>query len=132
VNVYGYDVTTALRTCAEKTSSKNLKELFNGLANSISSGTSLTNFLDKRAESLLFNYKLEREQYTKLAETFMNIYISLVIAAPLVLMLTFFLMSLGGLGIGISLNMISVLIVLIVVLINIVFLVFLHLKQPTY
>ncbi|MDD5149129.1 MAG: type II secretion system F family protein [Flavobacterium sp.] len=132
INIYGYDLTTALRAAAEKTSSKNLKELFEGLANSVTSGTSLTNFLDKRAESLLFNYRLERERYTKLAETFMNIYISLVIAAPLVLMLTFFLMSLGGLGLSISLNMITLLIVLIVILINIFFLVFLHFKQPTY
>jgi hypothetical protein len=62
----------------------------------------------------------------------MNIYISVVIAAPLVLMLTFFLMSLGGLGLNIGLGTISLLIVLIVVLINIFFLLFLHLKQPKY
>ena len=118
IEIYGQDVTSALKTAAGRTSSKNLKELFDGIANSIINGASLTNFLDKRAESLLFEYRMEREKYTKLAETFMNIYISVVIAAPLVLMLTFFLMSLGGFGIGISLDAISILIVLSVVLIN--------------
>lgn len=128
----GEDITTALKIASAKTSSKNLKELFDGLANSIISGSSLINFLDKRAESLLFEYRLERERYTKLAETFMNIYISVVIAAPLVLMLTFFLMNLGGLGIGIGLDAISLLIVLAVMLINVFFILFLHFKQPSY
>ena len=132
INVYGYDVTNALKLAAQKTSSEGMKELFDGLANAITSGTSLGNFLDKRAETLLLDYKLEREKYTKLAETFMNLYISIVIAAPLVLMLTLFLMSLGGLGIDISMDLISLLIVFIVAFINIIFIIFLDIKQPTY
>ncbi len=131
-SIYGYDLVTALKNTSKTTPSDNLKDLLDGLANAISTGTRITTFLDKRSESLLFNYKLERERYTKVAETFMNIYISAVIAAPLVLMLTFFLMSLGGLGIGLGLNTISLLIVLVVVLINIGFLTFLHFKQPKY
>ena len=132
VNFFGYDLVSALRNSAKTAPSTNLSELFNGLATAISSGGSMTEFLDKRAETLLLDYKLEREKSTKLAESFMDIYISVVIAAPMVMMLLMILMSIGLLSIGLSLNEITLIIISIVALINVIFLVFLHLKQPTY
>ncbi len=132
VNVYGYDLVSALKNTARETSSLKFAELLNGIGTTISSGGSLTEFLDKRAETLLFEYKLEREKYAKSAETFMDIYISIVIAAPMILTLLLILMSVGGIGIGISPGMLSMIIILIVSLINIVFLAYLHLSQPSY
>lgn len=132
VNVYGYDLITALKNTARETSSSRLSELLNGIATTISGGGSLSEFLDKRAETLLFNYRLEREKKTKSAETFMDIYISIVIAAPMILTLLLILISITGISIGLSLNVLTMLIISIVTLINIIFLVFLHLRQPAY
>jgi len=130
INIYGYDLVAALRKVATNTSSKKLSELLNSLATTITSGGNLANFFDKRAQSLLFDYRLEREKYTKTVETFMDIYISVVIAAPMILMLLLMMIRISGLGISLSSSMITLAMILGVSLINIIFLTFLHLKQP--
>src|SRR3989344_323496 len=54
INLYGYDLVSALGESARLTSSSKLAELFKGLATTITSGGELTMFLDKRAETLVF------------------------------------------------------------------------------
>jgi len=104
------------------------------MATSITSGGNLHKYLDKRSERLMFDYKLEREKYIKASETFMNLYISIVIAAPMIFLILFVII--GGTGmlssfIGLSINALSLLIVLGIIFLNIGFIVFLNLKQPT-
>jgi flagellar protein FlaJ len=129
INLLGYDLVTALRNSAINSPSKRLSELFNGIATTISSGGDLAEFFSKRAESLLFEYRIEREKRTRAAETFMDIYISVVIAAPMILMLLLMMMKISGLGLQLSTGMITLIMVLGVTIINIAFLTFLHLKQ---
>ena len=131
INVYGFDLVSALRNSALNSPSKKLSELFNGLATTINSGGNLAEFFDKRAQTLLFDYRLEREKYARTAETFMDIYISLVIAAPMIFMLLLMMIKISGLGISLSTGMITLIMVLSVSIINILFLTFLHLKQPS-
>lgn len=131
INLLGYDLVTALRNSAINSPSKKLAELFNGLSTTINSGGNLAEFFAKRAESLLFEYRIEREKKTRSAETFMDIYISVVIAAPMILMLLLMMMKISGLGIQLSTGMITLIMVLGVTGINIGFLTFLHLKQTT-
>jgi len=130
INVYGYDIVTALKDSALNCPSIKLGELFNGLATTITSGGDLYDFFEKRSQSLLFEYRLDREKNTKTAETFMDIYISVVIATPMILMLLLMMMRISGLGISLSTSMITFLIIGAVSLINVFFLVFLQLKQP--
>jgi len=130
VNVYGYDLVTALKNTAKETPSKKLSELLNGIASAISGGSSLTDFLNKRAETLLFEYKIEREKRTKSAETFMDIYISIMIVGPMIMMLLLILISMGGITTGLSITALTTIIILLVALVNIIFLVFLYLRQP--
>ena len=93
----------------------------------------LQDFFEKRAQGLLFDYQLEREKYTKNAETFMDIYISLVIAAPMILLMLFVIMgSTGMYFMGLSPGIMSFLIILVVIFLNIAFLVFLRVKQPVF
>ncbi len=132
VNIYGYDLITALKNTASETSSSKLNELLNGMATTVSSGGGLSEFLDKRAETLLFEYKMEKEKKTKSAETFMDIYISIVIAAPMILTLLLILITISGLSVGLSLSQLTIVILSIVALINIIFLVVLHVSQPAY
>lgn len=129
INIYGVDFVSALKDTANHTPSKALAELLNGLATTINSGGDLPNFFEKRSETLLFDYRLQREKATKASETFMDIYISVVIAAPMILMLLLMMMKISGLGLSASVGTITLVMILGVVVINIVFLAFLHLKK---
>jgi len=129
LNVYGYDLVSALRNVSFNSPSKKLADLFNGLATTINSGGNLPDFFNKRAESLLFEYNLEKEKSNKSAETFMDIYISVVIAAPMILMLLLMMMKISGLGLSMSTSMITLIMVISVAMVNAVFIVFLHLKK---
>ena len=129
IHVYGYDFVSALKNISKNSPSTKLAELFNGLATTINSGGDLPEFFNKRADTLLFEHKIKREKETKAAETFMDIYISIVIAAPMVLMLLLMMMKISGLGLSLSTGMITLIMVLGVTIINIVFMVFLHLKK---
>ncbi len=129
INIYGYNFVSALRNAAFNSPSKKLSELFSGLATTINSGGDLPEFFDERSKTLLFEHKLEREKYTKAAETFMDIYISVVIAAPMILMLLLMMMKVSGLGLSFSTSTITLLMVLGVTVINIFFITFLHMKK---
>ncbi|MDP3986619.1 MAG: type II secretion system F family protein [Nanoarchaeota archaeon] len=129
INIYGYDLVTALKNRSFNSPSKKLAELFNGLATTITSGGNLPIFFEKRAQTLLFEYRLEVEKQGKSAETFMDIYISVVIAAPMVLMLLLMMMRISGLGIALSPAMITLTVISAVSVINMIFLSFLHLKE---
>lgn len=130
INVYGYDFVNALRNVAFNSPSTKLTELLNGIATTINSGGDLSDFFEKRSQTLLFEYKIERDKYTKSAETFMDLYISLVIAAPMILMLLLMMMRVSNLGISLSTSMITLVMILGVGMINAIFLLFLQLKQP--
>jgi flagellar protein FlaJ len=131
VNIFGHDLVTALYHASRRSPSKKLSDLFNGVAVTLTSGGDLSNFFSKRAETLLFDYRLEREKNTKLSETFMDIYISVVIAAPLIFMLLLMMMKISGFGVSFSSSAISLITVSVVSAINLGFLLFLHLKQPS-
>lgn len=129
INIYGYDLVNALRKVAFDSPSKKLSELLTGLATTITSGGDLPSFFEKRSQTLLFEHKLEREKHAKSAEIFMDIYISVVIAAPMILMLLLMMMKMSGFGISLSTSTITLIMVLGVSIINIVFLSYLYLKQ---
>jgi len=130
-DIYGYDLVTSLKNVAKRTSNKKLGELFSGLATNISSGGELKSYLEKKAENYLLDYKLERRRYSELAGTFMDIYISILIAAPLVLMMMFIVMNVAGLDLaGLTITSLLAISIGAVVLINIIFLFILNWKQP--
>jgi len=129
INIHGYNFVGALRNASFNSPSKRLSELFSGLATTINSGGDLPNFFEERSKSLLFEHRLDMEKQSKSAETFMDIYISLVVAAPMILMLLLIMMKISGLGLAMSTGTITLIMVLGVAIINIVFLTFLELKK---
>ena len=132
IHLYGYDLVTSLERAAAICANARLAELFSGLGTTIHSGGSFPEFFDKRSETLLTEYRIEKEKYTKIAETFMDIYISVVIAAPMILLLFLIILYLGSFQIGLSTTQFSFLIIVITAVINILFLIFIHLRQPSY
>ncbi|MFH0711680.1 MAG: type II secretion system F family protein [archaeon] len=130
-DVYGYDLVTSLKNVAVRTSNRKLAELFSGLATNINTGGSLENYLEKKAENFLVDYRLERQKYADLAGTFMDVYISILIAAPLVLMMMFIVMNVAGLGLGgLTIDTLLILSVAGIVMVNIIFIIILNFKQP--
>ncbi len=131
IGIYGHDLVTALRNSADNCPSRKLSDLYNSLATNITSGGDLGEFFEKRSESLLLDYRLERERYTRASETFIDVYISIVIAAPMILMLLLMMIEVSGLGISLAPTTISLIMILGVAGVNLVFLVFLRIKQPS-
>lgn len=131
LNFYGYDLTTALRETAKTTSSKKLTDLFNGMATTITSGGNLQNYLEKSASDSLLDYKLRRKKYTASAATYAEIYVGLLIAAPLIFMLMLMLINVMGSTIfGMSAQMMATIGLGTIIVLNIAFIVFLHVSQP--
>ncbi len=131
-NIYGYDLVTALNNVSKNTSNQKLAELFAGLSTTINSGGSLSEFFDKRAESLLMSYRLEKEKSIKVAETAMDIYISVVIAAPMILMLMLVMISVSGIQIGFTPYELTFMTIGGVALINLLFLAYLQTRKSIY
>ncbi len=129
VTIYGSDLVNSLRDSAFNNPSSKLADLLNGIATTLTSGGDLSEFFDKRSQTLLFEYRIEQEKSTRAAETFMDIYISVVIAAPMILMLLLMMMKISGLGISLSTSTITWIMVLGVSAINAIFLVFLQLRS---
>lgn len=132
INLYGYDLVTALNNVARATPSTKLSELFTGISTTIHSGGGLSDFFEKRAETLLVSYRLEREKFAKVAETFMDIYITVAIAAPMILLLVLMMLSLSGNDIGLSETQMTLVVIAAIALANVFFLTMLHMKQPKY
>lgn len=132
INIYGYDLVTALTNVAKNSPSQKLAELFLGLATTITSGGGMNEFFQKRAESLINEYRLEREKFTKLAETSMDLYITVVIAAPMILLLIFVLLAVSDFAVSLSPTYLTFLIIGMIAIINVVFMAIIHFKQPQY
>jgi len=130
MNVYGYDLVASLNVVSQNTPSQKLADLFAGLSATITSGGGLSTFFAKRAETLLLDYRLEREKFTKTAETFMDLYITLVIAAPMILLLVIIMLQLSNFSFGVGPGLLTFLIIGVIALLNVVFLSLLQLKQP--
>ncbi|MFA5061328.1 MAG: type II secretion system F family protein [Candidatus Pacearchaeota archaeon] len=131
IEIYGYDLVTSLKNVASRTSNKKLSELFSGLATNISTGGELKTYLESKAENFLLDYRLERQKYSETAGTFMDIYISILIAGPLVLMMMFIVMNVVGLSLGgLGMEAILLLSVGLIVIVNLIFIAVLNMKQP--
>lgn len=130
IDLYGYNLATALTNVSKGIKNEKLAELFSGISINIVGGGSLKNYLEKKAENLLIDYKLERQKYNSVAETFMDIYISLLITAPLILMIVLVVMNMTGFNIGIGMGTLNIIVILLVSILNVIFLSVLQIKQP--
>ncbi len=132
IKLLGMDMTTAIREVAERTPNKKFSEFLFGLINEIKGGGDLKDYINKTAENALFDYRIRREKYLTLLSNYADIYIAVLIVAPLFFIAILSVMSMvggqiGDFGIG-SLMEIGVYAVL--PLLNIIFLIFVHATQP--
>ncbi len=132
VNLFGYDLSTALKNVSLRTPSKRLKELLNGIAATIESGGSLKSYLASIADDSMNTYRLERKKYVESLSTYSDIYTGVLIAAPLLLMVTLAIINImGGKIAGLSVGAIAWFGTLVALpIVNILFFLFLNITQP--
>ncbi len=132
IEVFGYDLLTAIRSVAVTTPNQQLKEFFDGLVSTIESGGDLKIYLNQKSKEALLSYRLERQKYVEAISTYSDIYTGVLIAAPLFFVSTLTLVSMlggmiGGFGVG---TIIAIGTYVIIPILNILFLVFLEINQP--
>ena len=103
VNLFGYNLTTAMNAVARTTPSKELKELFNGMVSTIETGGDLKAYLNEKSGEALNSYRLDRKKKVEALATYSEIYTAILIAAPLLMIISLAVMSnvggdLGGVG----------------------------------
>ncbi len=133
VNAFGEDITQSIKYVAQRTPSRDLKDLLYGILSVIESGGNLKDYLNEMAQLALFNYKLSRKKYIHSLSTYADIYTAILIAAPLFLVSILSVMSIvpgQGLG-GISIiYFMTIGIYVIIPVLNLAFLIFITYTQP--
>ena len=132
IEVFGYDLTTAIKSVSANTPSPALKEFFDGMVSTIESGSDFKQYLRQKADETMLTYSLEREKYLETISTYSDVYTGILIAAPLFFVVALSLVSiLGGSVGGIDVNLLIVVGTYgIIPFINIMFLLFLEGTQP--
>ena len=133
VNLFGYDLSTALKSVSLRTPSKRLRELLNGMGATIESGGSLKSYLNSVADNTMNTYRLERKKYVESLSTYSDLYTGILIAAPLLFMVALAIINImggkiGGMSVS-SLAWGGTFIVIPVV--NVLFYLVLNITQPT-
>lgn len=131
INIYGYDLSTALRNVAQQSSNKKFSEFLNGFISIVNSGGDLLLYIKEKSKDALLDYKLSRERYSATISVYSEIYSALLIVAPLILMLVLSLISGLGATLGnISVSFLANIGVISIIVLNVLFIIFLNLTQP--
>jgi len=131
IYIFGYNLTTALKAVAETTPSNEFRELLNGMVSSISTGGNLREYLDNKAKDSLSTYKLERQKQVESIATYSDIYVAILVAAPMLFITTLTIINaIGGAIGGVSVELISTIGTFVAMpVLNIGFIIFMNLTQ---
>jgi len=132
VELFGYDLLTAIRSVSLTVPSEALKEFLEGIVSTIESGSEIKDYLKQKAAEAMLAYELERQKYLETISTYSDVYTGILIAAPLFFIVALSLVSmLGGTIAGLEINFIIVLGAYVIIpFMNIIFLIFIELTQP--
>lgn len=131
-DVFGQDVTTALRGVTSRTPSSAFRELLEGVLSTIETGGNLQAYLKQQSDKALFEYRIKREKYMEILSAYADFYTAVLIAAPLFLIAILAIMNMIGgklWGMEIS-DVMHIGIFLLMPIVNTVFLLFIHYTQP--
>lgn len=125
VEVYGEDFISAIRGVASTSCSLLLQKFLNNIASIIESGGDLKNYLKITYDYLMFDWKIKREDFLQKLGTISEIYVGLVISAPLLLVSIIVVMAAIQANIGfISLtDLLKIFSYIILPFLNIIFLI---------
>ncbi|MCS7106232.1 MAG: type II secretion system F family protein [Candidatus Aenigmarchaeota archaeon] len=130
IEVFGTDPVTAAKEVAKRTPSESLRQLLLGFVTTTEAGGSMKEYLKTSGVRALFEWRIRRERFLQQLTTYAEIYIGLLIAAPLFIISLFAVMNtipgattLGGIEI---LSLMELTIYVILPVLNIGFLMFLR------
>jgi len=132
VNLFGYDLNTALKVVAKTTPSKEFAELLNGIVATVESGGDLKEYLKGKADDTMTAYKLERRKFNQVIETLSDVYTGVMITAPLLFVIVLALINaVGGNVYGVTAVTLATLGTYVVIpILNIMFILFVSVTQP--
>ncbi len=84
IETFGMDISEALENAANRTPSKDFKELMWGMNHALTSGGSLRSFLSERAETLMNDYQRRVESFAEQLSLVVEMYITVVIVGSIV------------------------------------------------
>ncbi|MEA3514835.1 MAG: type II secretion system F family protein [Nanoarchaeota archaeon] len=132
IDLFGYNLVTAVRSVASLTPEEGLREFFEGIINTIESGGDFEKYLMAKSKEAMSSYEIERKKYAETVSTYSDIYTGILIAAPLFFVAALTLVSMLGGQIG-GMN-VSVIIglgtYLVIPFLNVAFIIFLNISQP--
>jgi flagellar protein FlaJ len=133
IKTFGMSSVSAINSVAEITPSPAFKQVLTGISSTISKGGNLSGFLKEMSNKSLFDYRIEREKHVKTLATYADIYTSVMIAAPLMMLAVLVMMNvIGGDVFGLTIpDAIGLMTYVMVPLMNIGFLAFLQMKSPS-
>lgn len=100
VNLFGYNLSNALRNVAGTTPSPEFKELLNGMISTIETGGDLKGYLKEKADESLNTYRLDRNKQVEALATYSEVYTTILVASPLLLLVTLAIINAIGGKIG--------------------------------
>jgi len=127
MEIYGLDFISAVKSVANTTPSISFQKFLNSLITTVESGGDIKNFLKLMYDKTYYEWRAEREEFIQKISLFSEIYVGVVVLAPLLLVSMLVLMNLLQVGTFFGLTINDWLILgtfLIVPLLNIVFLIF--------
>ncbi|MDD5254058.1 MAG: type II secretion system F family protein [Candidatus Nanoarchaeia archaeon] len=133
VNLFGYDLTAAMRAVALTTPSRDFKELLDGMITTIETGGNLKEFLKAKSQDTMNTYKLERKKYVESLAAYSDVYTGMLIAAPLLFFTVLaIIQGVGGGSIaGVSVKTLAIIGTFVAIpLLNLGFIVFLNMSRP--
>ena len=133
IELFGYDMLTAVETVAAQCPSKQMKEFLEGFVSTVESGGELKDYLRESSDGAMLHYKLERQKFTESISTFSDIYTGLMVASPLFFVAALSMVSILGGAVGnVDVNTLMVMGTYVAIpLLNMMFIAFMELTQPS-
>ncbi|MDI6806802.1 MAG: type II secretion system F family protein [Candidatus Aenigmarchaeota archaeon] len=93
IESFGLDPVSAAKEVANRTPSEALKEILFGFTSTIEAGGSVTTYLREAGKEALFKWRMRRERFLGQLSTYAEIYVGVLIAAPLFMVSIFATMA---------------------------------------
>ena len=98
IDLFGMNVTDALKKAASKSPSEDFKELLWGINTTISSGGDLSSYLHEKATVFMQDYRRRMTEYSQRMSTMLEIYITLIIVGSIFFIVMSSMISAFGIG----------------------------------
>lgn len=128
VEYFGKDLRRSLIELSETTPSQTLKEFISGILTMIESGGDLPLFFAEKAEHYREHARVEQKGFLETLGLFAEVYITILVAAPLFFIIIQVVMLVMGSG---TMTMIYMIVYLMIPCGSVVFIVFIHMLSPS-